>query len=240
MERIGILINKLKEQYEQHADAVQLQITLQMLQSELLQQQAKGYSNLSSSKVSVTMPKSMQGHFTRGEFEEKPVDNPITSVSHQVKLPIHETPAIKYEEKPAAVAVKPQMDMAFEIPAVDIPTLAHQPGGAKEINDTVAAGNKSLNDKLGSGNTELGETLKESPIKDLRKAIGINDRFVFVNELFRGDEAMYERSIKTINAFAIYPEAEYWINRELKVKIGWNENKEAVQHFYQLVKRRFT
>jgi hypothetical protein len=237
MERIGVLINKLKEQYEQHADAVQLQITLQMLQSELFQQQAKGYSNLSSSKVSVTMPKSMQGHFTGGEFEEKPADNVIPSVSHQIKMPVHETPTIKYEEKPV-VAVKPQMDMPFEIPAIDIPTLAHQPG-AKEINDMVAAGNKSLNDKLGSSNTELGETLKESPIKDLRKAIGINDRFVFVNELFRGDEAMYERSIKTINAFAIYPEAEYWINRELKVKIGWNENKEAVKHFYQLVKRRF-
>jgi hypothetical protein len=237
MERIGVLINKLKEQYEQNADAVQLQITLQMLHSELLHQQAKGYSNLSSSKVSVTMPKSMQGHFARGEFEEKPADNVIPSVAHQTKQPVHEIPAVKYEEKPA-VAVKPQINMAFEIPAVDIPTLAHQPG-AREINDIVATVNKSLNDQLGSGNTELGETLKETPIKDLRKAIGINDRFVFVNELFRGDEAMYERSIKTINAFAIYPEAEYWINRELKVKIGWNENKEAVKHFYQLVKRRF-
>lgn len=235
MERIGILINKLKEQYEQNADAVQLQITLQMLQSEILQQQAKGYGNLGSSKVSVTMPKSMQGHFSGSEFEEKPVDNVIPSGFHMEKLPVHETPAIKYEEK---AAVKPR-DIAFEIPASDIPTLAHQPG-AKEINDMIAAGNKSLNDKLGSGSTELGETLKETPIKDLRKAIGINDRFVFVNELFRGDEAMYERSIKTINAFAIYPEAEYWINRELKVKIGWNENKEAVKHFYQLVKRRFT
>ncbi len=239
MERIGILINKLKEQYEQNADAGQLQITLQMLQSELLQYQAKGYSNLSSSKVSVTMPKSMQGHFSGGAFEEKPIDNVIPSVSHIEKLPGLETPVTKYEEKAAVAAVKPRVDIAFEIPASDIPTLAHQPG-AKEINDMIAAGNKSLNDKLGVGNTELGETLKESPIKDLRKAIGINDRFVFVNELFRGDEAMYERSIKTINAFAIYPEAEYWINRELKVKIGWNENKEAVKHFYQLVKRRFT
>jgi hypothetical protein len=239
MERIGILINKLKEQYEQNADAVQLQITLQMLQSELLQQQAKGYSNLSSSKISVTMPKSMQGHYTGGVFEEKPINNAIpVAVSQQVKLPLNEIPAVKFEEKPS-VAVKSQADMTFNIPAMDIPTLAHQPG-TKEINDMVAGDNKSLNDKLGSSNTELGETLKESPIKDLRKAIGINDRFVFVNELFRGDEAMYERSIKTINAFAIYPEAEYWINRELKVKIGWNENKEAVKHFYQLVKRRFT
>ena len=35
---------------------------------------------------------------------------------------------------------------------------------------------------------------------------------------------MYERSIKTINSFNIYAEAEYWISRELKVKLGWNND----------------
>ncbi len=37
---------------------------------------------------------------------------------------------------------------------------------------------------------------------------------------------MYERSIKTINAFRILPEAEYWMERELKVKLGWDENRD--------------
>jgi hypothetical protein len=77
-------------------------------------------------------------------------------------------------------------------------------------------------------------------IRDLKKAIGINDRFLYINELFRGDENMYERSIKTINGFSILPEAEYWIQRELKVKIGWNQDSETVKQFDQLVKRRFT
>jgi hypothetical protein len=89
-------------------------------------------------------------------------------------------------------------------------------------------------------NKELGHVLKDSPVKDLRKAVGINERFVFVQELFRGDEVMYERSIKTINNFQILQEAEYWMNRELKVKLGWNDNKDIVQHFYQLVRRRFS
>lgn len=88
--------------------------------------------------------------------------------------------------------------------------------------------------------TEIMHALKDTPIRDLRKAIGINDRFVFINELFRGDEVMYERSIKTINSFNIYPEAEYWMNRELKIKLGWDETRDLVTHFYQLVKRRFS
>jgi hypothetical protein len=110
----------------------------------------------------------------------------------------------------------------------------------KEVNEAVAEKRESLNDRLKQQKTEVAHVLKEAPIKDLRKGIGINDRFTFVRELFRGDEAFYERSIKTINSFHIFSEAEYWINRELKFKIGWDEDKEIVKHFYQLVRRRFS
>jgi hypothetical protein len=70
--------------------------------------------------------------------------------------------------------------------------------------------------------------------------VGINDRFLFINELFRGDDVMYERSIKTINNFSIYPEAEYWIKRELKLKLGWDDKNEVVKQFDQLIRRRFS
>ena len=125
-------------------------------------------------------------------------------------------------------------------PLVEIPTLSHQ-SDIREINDLIGSSNTSINDKLRQVNpAELGSTLKGSPVKELRKAIGVNDRFVFINELFRGDEPMYERSIKTINNFRILPEAEYWMERELKIKLGWDDSREIVQHFYQLVRRRFS
>ena len=40
--------------------------------------------------------------------------------------------------------------------------------------------------------------------------------------------------------YLILPEAEYWMERELKVKLGWDENRDVTRHFYQLVKRRFS
>lgn len=138
----------------------------------------------------------------------------------------------------------------------EVPTLVHQPTyeepkaapapapttvANKELNEVMNGRQLSLNDQLGTGHSEIVHKLSESnTIKDLKKAIGINDRFVFINELFRGDEAMYERSIKTINNFSIYPEAQYWIERELKIKLGWDNDRLAVQEFYSLVKRRFS
>src|SRR5205809_555977 len=131
-----------------------------------------------------------------------------------------------------------QLDMVFD-PMTEIPTLSQQTK-EREVNDHLADPQESLNDKLRQSKTELVEILRETPVKDLRKAIGINDRFLFINDLFRGDEAMYERSIKTINSFNIHAEADYWITRELKVKLGWDNENKTVQHFDQLVRRRFS
>lgn len=133
--------------------------------------------------------------------------------------------------------------MLFD-PLEEIPTLLHQrieehQTNQFETNDHVVS-QLSINDKLKQENQMVSEQINSEPIKDLKKAISINERFLFISELFNGDEAMYDRSIKTINAFSIYPEAEYWIRRELKVKFAWDEKSNTVKQFNQLVKRRFS
>ncbi|MCW3073085.1 MAG: hypothetical protein JWP69_154 [Flaviaesturariibacter sp.] len=153
---------------------------------------------------------------------------------------------IKPSEPPVVLA-PPTVAPSFQKPELpfdpieDVPTLRQAATSQKkELHEMLGGSQESLNDKLKEDKTELAHSLKTEPIKDLRKGIGVNDKFLFINELFRGDEAMYERSIKTINAFHILPEAEYWINRELKVKLGWSDTKDTVQHFYAVVRRRFS
>ena len=218
MERIQTLINRLQEQVRQNADLSQMQMTLQLLQSELNQLQKTSGRTLGTSKVSVVLPTPVAiapVSITKKEVEDE---------QEVISVP-------KIKSKP-----KSQLDLHFD-PMNEIPTFSQYKIG-KEVNEAVEQ-QESFNDRLKENRTELLHSLKETPIRDLRKGIGINDRFVFISELFRGDEPMYERSIKTINSFNIYPEAEYWMNRELKIKLGWDDTKEIVKHFYQLVKRRF-
>jgi hypothetical protein len=108
-----------------------------------------------------------------------------------------------------------------------------------ELNDVLVEEEEEINDKLQPQHVEIVATIKEPPVKDLRKAIGINDKYAFIQFLFKGDEAVYERCIKTINGFNVFPEAEAWIKRELITKMGWIETDETVQQFLYLVKRRF-
>lgn len=87
---------------------------------------------------------------------------------------------------------------------------------------------------------EVKDHLVLEPIKDLRSAIGINDKFQFIQELFGGDEKSFKVGIKTINAFKIFPEAQFYIKRELREKNNWDEESNVVKQFDQLIKRRFS
>ena len=232
MERIEALISKLNDQYRQKAGAAQMLITIRMLEAALAEHSQNSHNTLGTSKVSVVLPRSTVGtYYKEEEIEQK-------TEKAKVEAPVVIEKQYVNAKRECEPVMQEQMNLAFD-PILEIPTLSQQ-HSLKEINEAVAIQQESLNDRLKQSRTELAETLKETPIRDLRKAIGVNDRFVFISELFRGDEAMYERSIKTINGFNIYAEAEYWINRELKTKIGWDDSRDIVKHVYQLVKRRFS
>jgi len=233
MERVKALINILQEQAQQNAGPAVLLATLQQLQLELTGGVAAESRQLGTAKVAVVMPS--HSRFMPPVRETADVVKQVPAP--EPAAPAKETPAVAYAQN-GQPGKKEETGWLFD-PMKEIPTLTQQVAG-KELNDIIGQNGTSLNDKLKSPKTELAEILTDSPIRDLKKGIGINDRYVFVNELFRGDEAMYERSIKTINGFRILAEAEYWMERELKVKLGWDDGKATTQHFYQLVKRRFS
>ncbi len=228
MNKLQELISKLNEQCEQNESALQMLVTLKQIEAELTQIHTITVTGRKNPGVSVVMPSLSFSHRVAEQYVQQ-IEKVTEIEESEVNMQTKETFVIPAGHQPW-----------MGDPLVEIPTLSHQAIG-KEINDLIGNGGTSLNDKLKVGATsELASTLKGSPVKELRKAIGVNDRFVFINELFRGDEAMYERSIKTINNFRILPEAEYWMERELKIKIGWDDSREIVQHFYQLVRRRFS
>ncbi len=235
MERVKALINTLQEQAQQNAGPAVLLATLQQLQVELTGGIAAEPRRLGTAKVAVVMPS--HSRFMPPVRETADVVKQEPAGSSKESSPVKENTAPVYA--PNSPAKKNEETGWLFDPMKEIPTLSHQVS-VKELNDIIGQNGTSLNDKLKSEKTELAETLTDPPIRDLKKGIGINDRYVFLNELFRGDEAMYERSIKTINGFRILAEAEYWMERELKVKLGWDDGKATTQHFYQLVKRRFS
>ncbi len=266
MERLKELINRLNEQVDRKVDTALLLETAQQLEAEirLLASQTPAPARVMPTKIAVMMPSSTKNKETVTVASPAPAPavaaptpvpvaaspappaaaatNGVPVIAQTNGVPIAQTNGVAVAKAPPAPGKSPERGQWPFDPLAEKPTdrftLSQK---TKEVNDVIGTnGLSSLNDKLRTETTDLKSTLNDSPVRDLKKAIGVNDRYLFINQLFRGDEVMYERSLKTINGFRILPEAEYWMERELKVKLGWDENRETTRHFYQLVKRRFS
>ena len=249
MEKVKTLLRKLQQQITEGDSAELLLATVQMMQLELAylrDKQAVDLKESESASINLVPPvirkPSASATYAIPEIEKKIIgilqidEEELAAELDEIKRNAALMQQISGQSKP---------NLVFESEQTDIPTLSHQQIQQNSLQEEPTAELlekeiPSVNDRLKETKVEISDTLSAGPIKDLKKAIGINDRFLYINDLFEGDESAFDRSVKIINGFSIWPEAEYWIRRELKKKRGWNDDSESVKQFDQLVRRRFS
>ncbi len=83
---------------------------------------------------------------------------------------------------------------------------------------------------------DVSSKMQTKPIQDLVKAIGVNDKFLFIRELFDGDKESYHEAIQILNEIPNYQEAETYI----KERFNWDWEKPEVKKFLDLIQRKFS
>ncbi|MBO4370639.1 MAG: hypothetical protein J5808_04660 [Paludibacteraceae bacterium] len=72
-------------------------------------------------------------------------------------------------------------------------------------------------------------------ISDLRRAIGLNDRFRFRKDLFRGDEKLMNDTIDALDQMSSLNEAMSYVNKNFE----WDEDNETMRYLMDMLRRRF-
>mgnify|MGYP000660326934 FL=1 len=217
MDSVKALVEKLSEQLRQNEDKTRLIITAQQILTEL-----------GGAVVAKPLPQNI--------YQETTVVAPADEVVMQTQITPELAPVINTVEEmetPVEVIDENLVHNIVEAPVVEI----SQVNLAEVKTEPILVASEKIEIKEVK---EVKDHLVMEPIKDLRSAIGINDKFQFIQELFGGDEKSFEVGIKTINAFKIFPEAQFYIKRELREKNNWDEESNIVKQFDQLIKRRFS
>ena len=132
-----------------------------------------------------------------------------------------EEPELEATETKSGIASPPEENM-------DLFSTAFEPEAktvAEEISERV---NKE----------SLAEKFQKDKITDLKEAIGINEKFYFINELFDGVMKEYNEVIETLNSKPSMEEATTYLNR-LKEERGWKEDAEAFGQLKGILERKF-
>ncbi len=131
--------------------------------------------------------------------------------------------------------VTKQEIVALERIVIEVPSEKDKPAKVHYENFSIEA---VLN---ASGEKDLILThLKLKPIQDLKTGIGLNEKFLFIRELFANDHQAYAEAVDQLNAKASVADAESYIASELLPRYGWNLEHEALVNFLHLIFRRFS
>jgi len=89
--------------------------------------------------------------------------------------------------------------------------------------------------------TDLAAKLSESPVSDLSKVLGVNEKLLYTRELFGGDNAKFTNAVSFFNNAGYFDKARSFMEYNLIEEYAWlsKEKKATAREFVKLIRRRY-
>jgi len=125
--------------------------------------------------------------------------------------------------------VIPERTISVDTPAADKITKGteHVP----TVNDVISA---QMNQSTLAGN------YSRQSVSDIKAIINLNDKLLFVKDLFNGYNLAYSEAIELLNRFDNFEAADNFLKNNYSIKNNWAEKQSTVDKFYEILNRRFT
>jgi len=112
----------------------------------------------------------------------------------------------------------------------------------REEKPEMPAATTVLGEVMGHDGPTVGDSLGRRPdvagwadvSEDLNRAISVGDRFVLLRDLFDGDQALCDRTLKRLSAFDDLDDCMIWITENF----AWNANSEGAKLIMGLLERK--
>jgi len=99
--------------------------------------------------------------------------------------------------------------------------------------------NQKILSQLGDKAISKTEQLSIKPISDIKLAITLNDKLLYVKDLFNGYNLAYSEAIEILNRFNTFEEAMRFLKTNYVTKNNWESKPATTEKFYALLKRRY-
>ena len=88
---------------------------------------------------------------------------------------------------------------------------------------------------------ELSDKLSALPIKDLTKAMGLNEKIFTINELFGGDKTVFDETMLALNGLRNFDDAKTFLSNHIARQYNWMDKskKKKAKEFIKLIRRRY-
>lgn len=148
-------------------------------------------------------------------------------------LPLGEMPVEIPVEVPVEIPAEP---VQVEPEDDDLPGIFDEPEPVTVAAKAAVAARPTLNDSL-AADQAWRRDMPGTSVRDIRSAISLNDRVIFINQLFEEDAQAFVNALSDINQMTTLDEVvEYLAARYPQ----WNMNSDLVYRFMMAVRRKIS
>jgi len=134
----------------------------------------------------------------------------------------------KVEEKPSITTDTTLREAPIQEIETNPATVVEDPSYQPTVNDLLA---KPAN---GSFNSTSG-----TAVSDLKQSINLNDKLLYIKDLFNGYNLAYAEAIELANKLPNFEAADNFFQKNYAIKNNWAAKQATVDQFYELLNRRF-
>jgi len=112
----------------------------------------------------------------------------------------------------------------------------------KIVQPSATAPKPTLNDLLAASSQKSNNYNEESSlasVTDLKNAVNLNEKLLYIKDLFNGYNLAYSEAIDIINKLPDLKSADTFLQNNYAVKNNWQAKQSTVDKFYELLRQRF-
>ena len=171
----------------------------------------------------------IQPEFVVSKSEQPLVEKPIENIEPEVK--VH--PTVEHE---IPKHIQPEILKEAHIEPTE-PTVQYTSQEEKYM-PQLPATNENISKNSATEPQRLGDKLRFQKLDDLHKAVTLSDKFLYMNELFEGENITYKEAMDMLNRLGSQAEAEQYMN-SLSARYRWADKPKTEKKFRELVSRKF-
>lgn len=109
------------------------------------------------------------------------------------------------------------------------------------INDTFSEETHTINERFESEShsSSIAEAHETEKISEIQKSISVNQRYMFLNDLFGGDREVYEQALNNVEHSASFDDSVELLVQNYSKKYEWDMNSDEVKELLKVIFKRF-
>lgn len=178
-------------------------------------------------------------------FDRPLTEEEIELINYKTKLKEEAEEELEVSEEESFILEKSDFDnsnnnLVFE-PKSEV-SEGEENTSAKTVFEPVAEfKQQTINDILSSQASKgtVSSQFVNRQVRDLKSLISLNDKLLFVRDLFNGYSLAYSEALELLNRFDTFEAADNFLQQNYSSKNNWADKQSVADKFYEILNKRY-